>query len=58
MLPAASARLVRRLGPGRALLSRTSARVRRARTGATLTLSGGRRLRVVGVLDDGLRPVG
>jgi hypothetical protein len=54
MLPAAERRIVRRLGPGRALLSRTSARLRRARAGATLTLAGGRRLRVVGVLDDGL----
>jgi hypothetical protein len=54
MLPAAERAAVRRLGAGRALLSRTSARLRRARTGSTITLTGGRRLRVVGVLDDGL----
>src|SRR5215218_8348968 len=54
MLPVAERRVLRRLGAGRALLSRTSARLRHARAGATITLTGGRRLRVVGVLDDGL----
>jgi hypothetical protein len=54
MLPANERRVVRRLGVGKALLSRTSARLRRVRAGSTITLTGGRRLRVVGVLDDGL----
>jgi len=54
LLPAAERGPVRALGPGEALLSRTSARVRHARAGTTLTLAGGRRLRVAGVLDDGL----
>jgi hypothetical protein len=54
MLPANERRVVRRLGAGKALLSRTSARLRRARAGSTITLTGGRRLRVVGVIDDGL----
>jgi hypothetical protein len=52
LLPAAEARIVRRLRPGTALLSRRSARLRRAGRGSTLTLSGGRRLRIAGVLDD------
>ncbi len=54
LLPAGARETVRRLRPGTAILSRTSARVRDAGVGATLTLSGGRRLRVAGVLDDGL----
>jgi hypothetical protein len=54
MLPPAAARAIARLRPGAALLSRSSARVRRAGRGSTLTLAGGRRLRVVGVVDDGL----
>jgi len=54
MLPAAQRPLVRRLGPGRALLSQSSARVRRARAGTHLVLAGGRRLTVVGVVPDGL----
>jgi hypothetical protein len=54
MLPADARPLVRHLGPGRALLSRTSARLRRARTGSTLTLAGGRRLRVAAIVDDAL----
>jgi hypothetical protein len=54
MLPAAQRRAIRRLGPGRALLSRTSARLRHARAGSTLTLTGGRRLRVAGVVPDGV----
>ncbi|MEA2285614.1 MAG: hypothetical protein QOJ21_1657, partial [Solirubrobacteraceae bacterium] len=52
MLPAAEARLVRRLRPGTALLSRRSARLRRAGRGSTLALAGGHRLRIAGVLDD------
>jgi hypothetical protein len=54
MLPAADGRVVARLRRGTALLSRSSARVRRAGPGSTLTLAGGRRLRVVGVVADGL----
>jgi hypothetical protein len=54
MLPAGERRIIRRLRPGRALLSRTSARLRHARAGSTLTLTGGRRLRVAGIVDDGL----
>ncbi|MEA2320634.1 MAG: hypothetical protein QOD81_484 [Solirubrobacteraceae bacterium] len=54
MLPATDARTFARLRPGAALLSRSSARVRRAGRGSTLTLAGGRRLRVVGIVDDGL----
>src|SRR4051794_4774519 len=54
MLPAADRALLARLGPGRALLSRSEARLRRARVGATLTLAGGRRLRVAGIVADGL----
>ena len=54
MLPAAERAPLARLGPGRALLSRSSARLRRARVGSTLTLTGGRRLRVAGVVPDEL----
>src|SRR4051794_9637031 len=54
MLPTGERAPFARLGPGRALLSRTSARLRRARAGTTITLAGGRRLRVAGVVDDGL----
>ena len=54
MLPAPESRLVRRLRRGSVLLSRTSARLRRAAPGSTLTLVGGRRLRVIAVIDDGL----
>jgi hypothetical protein len=54
VLPASERPALRRLRPGAVLLSRTSARVRRAGVGSTLTLVGGRRLRVVGVLDDAL----
>jgi hypothetical protein len=54
MLPADQRRLIARLRPGRALLSRTSARLRQAPAGSALTLAGGRRLRVAGVVDDGL----
>ena len=54
VLPASARPALRRLRPGTALLSRTSARVRRTGLGSTLTLVGGRRLRVVGVVDDAL----
>src|SRR3954469_24510643 len=54
MLPKGERAAFARLGPGRALLSSTSARLRRARTGTTITLAGGRRLRVAGIVDDGL----
>ncbi len=53
LLPAPVRPVVRRLRAGTAILSRTSARVRGAGVGSTLTLRGGRRLRIVGVLDDG-----
>jgi hypothetical protein len=54
MLPKDERAAFARLGTGRALLSRTSARLRRARVGTSLVLAGGRRLRVAGVVDDGL----
>jgi D-alanyl-D-alanine carboxypeptidase len=54
MLPAADRALLARLGLGRALLSRSEARLRRARVGSTLTLAGGRRLRVAGIVADEL----
>jgi hypothetical protein len=54
MLPREERAAFARLGPGEALLSRTSARLRHARTGTTLLLAGGRRLRVAGIVDDGL----
>jgi hypothetical protein len=54
LLPAPARTVVRRLRAGTAILSRTSARVRGVGAGGTLTLRGGRRLRIVGVLDDGL----
>ena len=41
-----------RLRPGTAVLSRTSASLRRLGAGGVLRLAGGRRLRVVGVVDD------
>ncbi|HEX8854927.1 MAG TPA: M15 family metallopeptidase [Thermoleophilaceae bacterium] len=53
-LPQAERRDVARLGRGETLLSATSARLRKVRTGGTLTLIGGRRLRVAGVLPDPL----
>ena len=40
------------LRPGRAILSETSARLRRVGTGGVLRLDGGRRLRVIGVVED------
>jgi hypothetical protein len=48
------ARALRGLRPGSALLSRTSARLRRLGRGDRLTLAGGRTLRVAGVVDDEL----
>jgi hypothetical protein len=54
MLPTDERAAFARLGPGRALLSRTSARLRHARVGTSLVLAGGHRLRVAGVVDDGL----
>jgi hypothetical protein len=54
MLPAGDRAPLARLGPGRALLSRSEARLRRARVGSTLTLAGGRRLRVAGIVADEL----
>jgi hypothetical protein len=53
-LPAAERRRVTRLGRGEALLSRTSARLRRIGTGGSLRLVGDGRLRVVGVVPDAL----
>ena len=44
----------RRLRPGTALLSRTSARLRRLGVGDRLTVAGGRELRVAGIVDDEL----
>jgi hypothetical protein len=41
-----------KLRPGRAILSSTSARLRRLAVGGVLRLVGGRRLRVVGVVED------
>jgi D-alanyl-D-alanine carboxypeptidase len=53
-LPAAARPALRRLRPGTALLSRTSARLRRLGTGGRLTLADGRTLRVAGIVDDEL----
>jgi D-alanyl-D-alanine carboxypeptidase len=44
----------RRLRSGRVLLGRSSARLRRLTTGGRLTLTGGRRVRVAGVVPDGV----
>ena len=54
MLPEARPELQRLHGAGAALLSRTSARVRRLAVGDALALDGGRRLRVAGLVDDDL----
>ena len=54
VLPAEARPALRRLRPGTALLSRTSARLRRIAAGGRLTLSDGRKLRIVGVVDDEL----
>jgi hypothetical protein len=53
-VPRAVRRRVTGLRPGEALLSRTSARLRRIDTGGALRLADGRRLRVAGVLPDAL----
>jgi D-alanyl-D-alanine carboxypeptidase len=53
VLPGAAPAL-RDLWPRRALLSRTSAQLRRLGSGDRLRLAGGRRLRVAGVVDDEL----
>jgi D-alanyl-D-alanine carboxypeptidase len=54
LLPAGIRRPFARLGAGRALISRSSARVRRLGRGGVLELRGGRRLRVEGVVPDGV----
>jgi D-alanyl-D-alanine carboxypeptidase len=54
VLPPAARPALRRLRPGTALLSRTSARLRRVGPGGRLILTGGRTLRVAGVVDDDL----
>ena len=54
MLPVETRAAFARLRPGTALLSETSARVRRLGVGGRLTLAGGKRLRVVAVVPDGL----
>ena len=51
VLPQAG-REIRRLRRGTALLSRTSARLRRLGVGDRLSLTGGRELRVAGIVDD------
>jgi len=51
-LPAGDASAVAGLRSGRAALTRTSAAVREVETGGTLRLTGGRRLRVSGVVAD------
>lgn len=52
LAPLAEATAVCGLGPGEALLGATSARLRRLGAGATVTLDGGRVLRVAGVVAD------
>jgi hypothetical protein len=52
LLPVSARKAVRALGRGEALLGATSARVRRVRPGDRLELTGGRSLRVAGVVDD------
>jgi len=54
LLPPEARAAVRELGRGEALLSRTSARLRRLRAGDRLELTGRRSLRVAGVVDDEL----
>jgi hypothetical protein len=53
-VPAEARSVVRRLRRGTTLLSETSARLRRVGVGGRLTLTGGRTLRVAGVVDDDL----
>jgi D-alanyl-D-alanine carboxypeptidase len=52
IVPSEERRSIARLRPGRVLLSRTSARLRRVGEGGTLHLDGDRRLRVSGVVSD------
>ncbi|HVM51625.1 MAG TPA: M15 family metallopeptidase [Acidimicrobiales bacterium] len=52
LVPLAEATAVCALGPGEALLGATSARLRRLDRGGTITLDGGRELRVAGVIAD------
>jgi hypothetical protein len=52
VLSAEAARTMRRLRPGTAVLSRTSSRLREVGVGGRLSFSDGRRLRVVGIVDD------
>ena len=54
VLPQEARAVALMLRPGTALLTRTSARVRRLETGDRIELAGGRRLRVAGVVDDQL----
>ena len=54
LLPSNWRALFARLRQGRVLLSRTSARVRKLGRGGVLELQGGRRLRVAGVVPDGV----
>lgn len=54
VLPQDARAVARTLRPGTALLTRTSARIRRLQTGDRIGLAGGRRLRVAGVIDDHL----
>ena len=51
-LPEAQRGAFAKLRPGRAILSATSARLRKVGAGGVLRLAGGRRLRVVAVVDD------
>ncbi|HEV2773395.1 MAG TPA: hypothetical protein VGV57_11345, partial [Thermoleophilaceae bacterium] len=54
LLPAGARDAVLGLGPGEALLRRTSARLRRLGRAGRIRLAEGRSLRVVGVIDDRL----
>ena len=54
LLPAGARAAVRGLGRGEALLTRTSARLRRLGRGGRLRLAEGRSVSVVGVIDDGI----
>jgi hypothetical protein len=54
VLPAHARGFRRTLRRGRALLTRTSARLRRLETGDRIALAGGRMLRVAGIIDDHL----
>jgi hypothetical protein len=53
-LPAADRAPFAALRPGRAIISRTEAGLRRAAVGDALPLAGGRRVRVIAVVDDAL----